>query len=95
MNGQKGRLGHFRCVVAELSVVQDDSGPWALEMVFELGRGKQIIKGSMILEASVRDLQYIKLMFYKVWPYGSVVQCATHTVVYCSVEKVSFDMENS
>lgn len=49
----------------------------------------------MILEASVKDLQYIKLMFYKVWPYGSVVQCATHTVVYCSVEKVSFDMENS
>lgn len=66
MNGQKGRLGHFRCVVAELSVVQDGSGLWALETVFELGRGKQIIKSSVILEASIRDLQYVKLMFYKV-----------------------------
>lgn len=82
MNGQKGRLGHFRCVVAELSVVQDGSGPWALEMVFELGRGKQIIKGSYDFGSKCKRPaihQTDVLQSLALW------QCGTVCYTYCSV----------
>lgn len=91
VNEQKGRLGHVRCVVTELGVVQHGSGLCALNM-FELGRGEQIIKGSVILKSSIR-LQFVRLMFQKVQPYSSVT--ATHTVAQCSVESARSEMENS
>lgn len=48
--------------MTELGVVQHDSDLWALKNMLELGRGEQIIKGSMILKSSIK-LQFVRLMF--------------------------------
>lgn len=67
----KGQNGHSRCAVAELGVVRDGSNLWILETVFELGRGKPIIKGphpeSKCKREAVNQIDSLKSSLMAVW----------------------------